>query len=281
MKHLVVILLVLSAVGSINAQEYNLGLHFNPCFTVPLTDNKSVHDPEIRMGLLTLGYNAGANLNIKLKKKFGLETGVNVWSKTARFTQRVQIVPTMAETHFTVRAHNTAIEVPVLLGYRLSHSKKEDASDIYVQAGAAYELNIVGKTTQSYGASGSASTTVYEPVKTFPVQGALNHNVNFVAGLKVNSIVRGLGLIDYGISYHFPLMRSGPYNISSTTATIFPSQRYTYSGTFSPRLSYLDIKLCYYFLNVDSKSKRIKYKTPARRHVAPVRPVQAKDADTQ
>lgn len=254
----------LSCTTGVFAQEYNIGIHLNPVFTHSIVDKNSVHDAEIKMTPFRIGYNAGLNLNIK-RRKASLETAINVISKTAQFRQHVMILPDGSQSHFSVQAKSLSFEVPVLLGYKVLHHSKSTVYDMYAQLGASYELNRTGGVKQSYGAVGPSSMTVYEPVKAFPVTGTLQHNLNMIAGLKLNTVVRGLGLVDYGISYHFPINRNGPYTVSSHTATIFPTQTYKYTGTFLPRLAYIDLKICYYLYNLDSKHKKITYKIPAKK----------------
>lgn len=265
MNHRVLFLItLLSCTSGLFAQEMNFGLHLNPVFTNSITDKTSVHDKEIKMTPLRIGYNAGINLNLKFRKT-SLETGINIISKTAQFRQRVQVLPNGSESRFSVQAKSLSFEVPVLLGYHLKHHAKSSVYDMYGQFGLSYELNRAGGVKQSFGAVGPSSMTVYEPTKLFPAPGSLQHNVNIIAGIKLNTVVRGLGLVDYGISYHFPLLKSGSYYISSYAATISPNQQYIYSGTFRPRLGYIDLKLCYYLLNLDSKHKKISYKVPAKK----------------
>lgn len=237
------------------AQELNFGVHLNPTLTVPIIDGASTFDKEIGRRQ-RIGYNMGANINYK-NGPVSVETGVNVVNKAVQFRQHIIDVYAGGSSYYYTRFTGTGTEVPLLLGYRAFHNTGKNPYDFYIQAGGSYEFfsnNGIAGGSRVY-ADGSVAINTGSPGY-IPWE---NYEwFNAVVGFKINTIVKKVGLIDYGMTYHLPFEYAGPYR--TTAEVISTSGSHTYSGTFRPILSYLDLKLCYYFLNYNKGFSRIKYR---------------------
>jgi hypothetical protein len=234
--------------------EFNIGFHTNPTLTMASIGSSSAVDKYTKVKPVRLGYNVGANLNFR-KDKIGIELGLNLVGKSMKEIHRVGS-NFGYNTYYTLAVPTTAYEFPLLVGYLVYHNKNEDANyDLYIQAGAAYEIDNTGK--------GASTSTSNEGANNLLVIGgykgpATQSVITPVVGVKINAVVRNLGLIDYGIYYHFPLQETGPY-VSDATYKVGISTG-TVTNTLYSRLSYIDIKLCYYFYSIGRDGKKIRYK---------------------
>lgn len=255
MKRIVFLVVFCLSAINIYAQEFNVGFHLNPILTTASLGNSSAVDKYTTVKPVRLGYNVGANLNFKVKK-VGIELALNMIGKSMKEEHRVGS-NFGYNTYYTLTVPTTTFEFPLMLGYMVHKNKKEDAYfDLYVQAGAAYELNSTstkpGKLeTSNLGANKLAASGAYAGP-------AMVSGVTPVVGVKVNAIVRNLGLIDYGVYYHFPLQENGPYN--STAKYSVGTSSSTVNNSLYARLSFIDIKFCYYFYSVGREGKKIRYK---------------------
>ena len=249
---------VLLTAGRLPAQELNIGVHLNPILTRPVLSSKSVYDKEVRPVYFTLGYNAGFNLNYKLSSDVSIETGVNLVQKFIRFNDlRGSALGVGAD--YYVSLGSTFIEVPLLFNYRIYHHDRKTNYDLDALGGAAYETGNANSTMTGSSSLGNSNALLQ-------VNGSYRGNANAsyvtaIIGFKINAVLRRVGLIDYGLSYHLPLEATGPYNMSVSLGN--NSSVNNYSGAFYARMSYIDFKLCYYFLNLNSRFRRIWYRLGA------------------
>ena len=259
--HKLVFLLIAAAlftVGRSPAQELNIGVHLNPILTHRVLSSKSVYDKEVRPVFLTFGYNAGFNLNYKLSSDVSIETGVNLVQKFIRFNDlRGSVFGAGADYYLSLG--NTFVEVPLLFNYRIYHHDRKTNYDLYILGGAAYEKGNTYNTMTGSSSFGNNNTLLQ-------VNGSYTGNTNVsyataIIGFKINAVLRRVGLIDYGVSYHLPLQAAGPYNVSVSLGN--NSSINNYSGAFYARMSYIDFKLCYYFLNLNNRFRRIWYREGA------------------
>lgn len=128
-----------------------------------------------------------------------------------------------------------------------------------------YDLHAVAGTSAEYNrANAYLNTMVGSPGsivrQDYTLPAGQNIWVNAIAGLKIHTILRKIGLIDYGLLWHVPLQKSGGYTLTSVVKNFSTGDDMTYNGTYYPRLAYLDIKLCYYLLNLDKGNHIIKYR---------------------
>lgn len=255
MKRILFLITFCLAACTIRAQEFNVGLHINPILTTASLGDASVVDKYTKVKPLRLGYNIGANLNFRTKK-IGIELALNMIGKSMKEVHRVGSNYGY-NSYYTFSVPTTSFQFPLMLGYLAYKSKKEDAYfDLYVQAGAAYELDNTS-TKPSNISSGNTGANKLTASGVYSGPGMVS-NITPVIGVKINAIVRRLGLIDYGVYYHFPLQETGPY-VSTATYSVGTSSSTT-TNTLYSRLSFIDIKLCYYFYSVGKDGKKIRYK---------------------
>lgn len=255
MRKVVFLVALTSFAFTLQAQEFNVGFHINPTLTTASLGDASTVDKYTNVKPLKLGYNIGANLNFKTNK-IGVELALNMVRKSMKELHRVGSNYGY-NTYYTFSVPTNTFEFPLMLGYLAYKSTKEDAYfDLYVQAGAGYELNNTSTKTSNLSSENSGANKLTAiGAYTGP---SMVSSITPVIGLKINAIVRRLGLIDYGIYYHFPLQETGPY-VSTATYTIGTISSTTVNTVYS-RLSYIDIKLCYYFYSIGKDGKKIRYK---------------------
>lgn len=257
MRSYIAAIILFAASLSAIAQEYNIGIHINPAFCSPVFDRKSVYDTRLNVSGLRMTYNVGADLNIVLKK-WRIETGLNYVNKAIVFGQNTYNISGIAYSRDIVNSNS--YEVPVLLGYKLLTRDKKTFYHLYGIAGASYECSNVTGMTSRTGAQGNGSINITGHTISLP--SGVQQSVNIIAGFHINAIVHKLGLIDYGISYHFPFNTRRPdisdAYIASTTVSSGGGTA-IYKGTFYPHMSYINLKIAYYFLNLDEHMRRKRY----------------------
>lgn len=247
-------------------QEMNIGFHINPTFTVPVLDRHSVYSKELGVRPATLFFNIGFNANFKLEK-MAIETGINIVPKSIAFTQnysgRTGVNYLNNKGNYSkIIANSTSVELPLLLSVRAGHHDKKTVYDTYIVAGTSFEYIFAGSSSsESIMTSQGNQGTQYKLEEQYTLPGPSDNKAwaNIIAGFKINAIVRHFGLIDYGLTYHFPLTRNEPYQVKTTVMDYTNKQDYTYTGDYHPYLSYIDIKLCYYFWNLDNGWRRMRY----------------------
>lgn len=248
----------LAATIACPAQELNLGVHLNPTLTLPLLDNHSVHDREIRPALFKPGYNIGANAKLQFGK-LNLEATINIVQKSVQFMQKSeQSIFSSGTSRYSERYNNTSFELPLLLGYTIHEHNKKQIYKVDLLAGCSYEYFSLDGTASGGGEYGSAGVSI-NGTQTFHDLYDHREWANMVVGANIRAIVRHLGLIEYGLSWHIPLSPGPTYSISTTLSDSYGNQR-QYNGTFVPKVSYLDFKLCYYFLSYKPLFQRERYK---------------------
>jgi hypothetical protein len=204
-------------------------------------------------------------------KKLCIEVSGSAMTKAIRFTQKLDNYNyknidsnSTVSGEYNLKGHSYSWAVPLQFAYLLDAHKANTTYDLYGVIGASFEMNT---TTGFSETSSSVHTGNYQGVvqgtriniqETSPQPGVTTQWFNIIAGFKINAILRHIGLIDYGITYHFPISDAGLYHVES----IISNNQYgsIYKGDFYPRLSFVDIKLCYYFLNFENGKGRKSYR---------------------
>jgi hypothetical protein len=234
----------------LKAQEYSLGIHLNPAFTVPFTGN-STHEEGIHASTIKPNFNTGLNFNLN-HKKISLELAVNFEQKTLYFKQTLLDYTYGGSASYHIQFKNTSFEFPILFGYQLSHRKH---SVFYLQAGASAEITKISSATHGSSSDGLADITAY-PAYSYSKNSQVVTNV--IAGFKFRKTTLKQRVFEYGINYHYPLSNSGHY-LLNTLAISSLGKSHAYAGDYRPLLSFIDLKLCYYFISFDNHFKRAKH----------------------
>lgn len=249
-----------------HGQEINLGFHINPTFTIPVLDRHSVYSKELGVQPAMLFFNVGFNANYK-RERLAIETGVNIVPKSIAFKQNYSdrkggnYIGNKGN-YSKIISNSTSLELPLLLSFRAGHHDKKTVYDTYIVAGTSFEYNFAGSSSErsTYTSQGNQGTEyILDEHYTRPATKDNKAWANIIAGFKINAVIRHFGLIDYGLTYHFPLTRNEPYQVKTTVRDYTNNQDYTYTGDYHPYLSYIDIKLCYYFWNLDNGWRRMRY----------------------
>jgi hypothetical protein len=257
-------LLMQNATGQVlsTAPVWSIGVHVNPTITTPLMDSRSTYDAAIKP-VPNINYNIGFNLHYTLSE-MTIETGINYVLKSFTIRQRLYSfnnVPGYSHsrnTQYFLSLGSASIEVALLLSYCLHHHDKRMVYDLHAVAGASAERNQPTQyLTSTIGSHGSIVQQDY----TLPTEQAKEIWVNAIVGFKIHTILRRIGLLDYGLIWHVPLQKSEAYTLTSVVKDFSTGDNITYNGTYYPRLGYLDIKLCYYLLNFYKDCHRLKYRT--------------------
>lgn len=240
------------------AQEWNIGVHLDPIVTTPF-----VHDINashyLKVAPAKIGIGAGINLNYK-KDKWCVETGINGMLKTIGVTfdvdKEYSNLP-YTESKYKYNSHSTSLEVPLQIGYLVHQHKNKAEYNVYTIAGAGYELN----TTQGYSSTSSlysSTATAYANGGVYftdglPEAGTRSSWVNVIVGFKINAILRRVGLIDYGMSFHYPIQAAATHSVNAHVKYI---QQDDISATYSPRMAHVEFRFCHYFLSYDRQGRK-------------------------
>lgn len=226
------------------AQEFNFGLHVNPILTTPFMDGASKVDKRINVSKARIGANIGLDANLVMGK-WRLQTGAGLMHKSVSYYQRTNSYNVDAYAKDIVET--ISVEVPMLVGYKLATQNKETYYHVYGVAGVSYEWNTLNGTSSKTGIRGSSGSAQLQSYDIGYV-GDKSQWMNIVAGVNINAILRGVGLIDYGFTFHLPMGNAAGYTIASDVNT--GGGTVNYRGTYYPRMAHIDFKLCYYFLSL-------------------------------
>ena len=263
MKYVVTYILMLLFTCAGNAQEVNFGINFSPVVGVPLTDKKSnSHEAlKVRKG------NINATGGITLGARFGnllVETGANASSRSVVFRLNLDNLTfnnlnssTSISGQNTIRALGHSYSFPLIFGGLLHQHEEKYTYEVFGLLGAEYEMYTFDEYSFEHATTNS-SGSVTNVLQTTPASGTQNNWVNVVAGFKIRAILLKVGLIEYGLRYHYPISNAGNYVVSTAVANNTYGSVFT--GDFYPRLSYLDFHLTYYFLNFRNGEGAKKYK---------------------
>lgn len=247
----------------LHAQEWNIGAHIDPILTMPFAEDLT-RSPYLQISPAKLTVGAGLNLNYK-KDKWSVETGINAILKTISVTfdvdERYSNLP-YTERAYKYRTHSNSLEVPLQVGYLVHRHKDKTEYDVYTFAGAGYEMNITQGTTSTTSLFSSPATAYANGGVNFsgglPESGTRSQWVNLIVGFKINAILRGVGLIDYGMSFHYPIQPAATYAVN---AHVNYAQQDNISTSFKPHIAHVEFRFCHYFLNFDKQGRK-RYKNP-------------------
>lgn len=253
-----VALLIFTCTTIINtslSQELNIGIHGSPIISIPVLDkiNSNQH-ATIKTRNTNINAAGGLNINVRFGK-ICFETGATASTRSIVFRQKLDNYTYTSLTSSnsvsaqnTVRATGYAFSVPLQVGFQLDHHQERTTYDLFGLLGCSYEsFTTTGFYYGSSGVSTGNMTSISKVNSIAPQSGQQSNWISIIAGFKINAVLRKIGLIEYGLRYHYPLSNAGLYNVSTLIAN--NTYAYTFSGDFYPRLSYLDFHLTYYFLN--------------------------------
>jgi hypothetical protein len=265
-KSVAALLIYMGSVFCTHAQELNLGFNASPIIGMPVLDMIGTPAYVVRPQTFSLNATAGLSLNVRMKD-LCIETGANVSTCTISFRLGLDNYSynniggsSSISGNARTKAHGYAFTVPVLLGYKLYHHDANTTYDVFGILGAAYQ----GYTLDAYAFeehSTNRETSTYtftNALNPYPEQGYKKAWFDIVAGFKINAILRKVGLVEYGLRYHYPLSNAGKY----TVGTIVSNNQYgsVFGGDFYPRLSYFDFHFTYYLVNIEAGVGRKRYK---------------------
>ncbi len=258
---LTITFLALSLSTALQAQEWNIGAHIDPILTMPFAEDVT---PSPYLKISPARFNIGAGLNLNYQKdKWCVETGINAMFKTIAVSfdvdERYNNLP-YTDRAYKYFSHSTSFEVPLQVGYRVHQHKDKAEYNVYTFAGAGYELNITQGKTSTASLFSSPATAYANGGVNFsdgtPDIGTRAQWINVILGFKINAILRKVGLIDYGMSFHYPI-QTAP--VHSVNAHVNYATQDNISTTFSPHMAHVEFRFCHYFLSFD-KNGRKRYK---------------------
>jgi hypothetical protein len=239
--------------GRARAQELNIGIHANPILNTPIVGGKSVRNEDVKVGKFRPRYNVGFNVNFKFGS-MSVELAANYVRKS------VSVFNTKGsyygqDLYYRTAVPSSCFEFPVMLNFLLDRHDNKTKYDAYLVAGVGYELSY----TDSFASTATASSGGVNLDLVGKYTGpAFQSAVVPQVGFKINAILRNVGLIDYGLSFHLPISVVGPYEVK---ADIMSSQGNAtqYSAVYVTA-AFIDVKLCYYFYSIGKRFKRVKYR---------------------
>lgn len=248
------------------AQELNIGVTASPIIGMALMDKNSTRSPFLKAQLLNLDVKGGLNLNLRFNN-ICIETGATAATRSIVFKMDLENLAynsigssNSVSASSTVRATGYSFSAPLLLGYKIYDHSAKTVYHVFGLLGASYEhytstgYNYINATASTGSGAGSGFfniSTVY------PEPGTTANWINVIAGFKINAILSKVGLVEYGLRYHYPIKNAGQYSVKTIVSNgIYAS---VFDGDFYPRLSYFDFHFTYYFFNLE-KGKRKRYK---------------------
>lgn len=264
MKTLHIILIMLTIAFRSYAQEFSMGIHFSPIATIPMMAKPSVtNHPSLKAKKYNINASAGLNLNYRVNR-ICIETGGNFTTRSITFRMNLDEYSynslggsSSISSYSDTRSSGYAIGIPLQIGYLLDKHDAKTVYDFYGLLGASYEMHTTlayayGSVTSQTGSSITNNRNFY------PGAGVQTNWINIIAGFKINAILRKVGLIEYGLRYHFPLSHAGLYHVESVVSNGIYGSAFT--GDFYPRLAYMDFHLTYYLLSFEKGTGRKKYR---------------------
>ncbi len=264
MKTLYIILITLTIAFRPYAQEFNIGIHFSPIATVPMMAKPPVtNHPSLKAKKYNINASAGLNFNYRFKR-LCIETGGNITTRSVTFRMNLDEYSynslggsSSISSYSDTRSPGYAIGIPLQIGYLLDKHNAKTVYDLYGLLGATYEMHTTLPYAYGAGVTSQSGSSITNNRNFYPGAGVQTNWFNIIAGFKINAILRKVGLIEYGLRYHFPLSPAGRYHVETVVSNGVYGSAFT--GDFYPRLSYIDIHLTYYFLNFEKGTGRKKY----------------------
>ncbi len=251
--------------NNIPAQEFSMGIHFSPIATIPMMAKPPVtNHPYLKAKKYNINASAGINLNYRVNR-LCLETGGNITTRSITFRLNLDEYSynsigssSSVSSYNDIRSTGYAIGIPLQVGYLLDHHDAKTVYDFYGLLGASYEMHTT--LAYAYGSSTSSQygTTITNARNFYPGEGVKTNWFNIIAGFKINAILRRVGLIEYGLRYHFPLSHAGLYHVETLVSNGTYGSSFT--GDFYPRLAYMDFHFTYYFLSFEKGTGRKRYR---------------------
>lgn len=264
MKHTIsfILMLLLSCMLT-NAQEVNFGINFSPVVGIPLIDKKSNSADALKVRKGNINATGGITIGARFGK-FLIETGANASSRTTVFRLNLDNLTfnnlnssTSISGQNSIRALGHSYSFPLILGGLIHEHDANYTYNVFGLLGAAYEMYTFDEYSFEHATSNS-SGSITNVLETTPAAGTQTNWINVVAGFKIRAILLKVGLIEYGLRYHYPISYAGNYKVSTAIANNTYGSVFT--GDFYPRLSYLDFHLTYYFLNFKKNEGLKKYR---------------------
>lgn len=264
-KNVVAVIVCILALFKTGAQEFSMGLHFSPIATIPMMAKPPVtNHPSLKAKKYNINASAGLNLNYRFNR-ICIETGGNITTRSITFRMNLDEYSynsiggsSSISSYSDTRSPGYAIGIPLQIGYLLDKHNAKTVYDFYGLLGASYEMHTTLPYAYGAGVTSQTGNTITNNRNFYPGEGVQTNWVNIIAGFKINAILRKVGLIEYGLRYHFPLSHAGRYHVETVVSNgIYGS---VFTGDFYPRLAYMDFHLTYYFLNFEKGKGRKKYR---------------------
>lgn len=210
--------------------------------------------PALKMRKGNINASGGVNLNVRFGK-ICIETGANITTRTAIFRfnfdnytfNNLSGIGSTISGNSKIQVEGYAWAIPLQVCVLLNHHEAKTTYDLFGLIGASYETYQSGD--ESYtSATSNKNGNFLNTAATLPPEGIQNSWVNIIAGFKINAILRKVGLVEYGLRYHYPIVPAGKYNVQFAIAN--GTYGSAFVGDFYPHLSYVDFHFTYYLLNL-------------------------------
>ncbi len=264
-KLIVLIIACLFCFKGIHAQEFSMGIHFSPIATIPMMAKPPVtNHPSLKAKKYNINASAGLNFNYRFKR-LCIETGGNITTRSITFRMNLDEYSynslggsSSISSYSDTRSSGYAIGIPLQVGYLLDKHDAKTVYDFYGLLGASYEMHTTLAYAYGAGVTSQSGNSITNNRNFYPGSGVQTNWINIIAGFKINAILRHVGLIEYGLRYHFPLSHAGQYHVE----TVVSNGAYgsVFTGDFYPRLAYMDFHFTYYFLSYEKGAGRKKYR---------------------
>lgn len=241
------------------AQEWNIGVHLNPTLCFPISTSQTQRDPELRLSAVDVGYSYGVSTSFS-SGRISVETGLSFTQK--KYAIRQSEFRTLTQTGITAKSSFAGLstEVPVLVKYRIKEHAGRSNYSANVLLGVGYEWFNPQVVPTDRLRDETASGAYRVSILSIPLPDAADFSwPTAIAGAEIRAVLRGIGLLEYGVALHIPLQSTGPYGVETTVEESGQPTR-TFEGEFYPRLAHLDFRIRYCLLNFKKGEGRVRYR---------------------
>ena len=260
LPHLILFVGIASPLAVCRAQLASFGFHLNPILHTPIPDAPNPFDPQIRLLPAQPGFKYGLQATLT-SGRASLEAGLSFVHKKLVLRQ-TDFSPADLRgrtTRFSVSG--LSAEPYFLARYSvIEHDEGLSLYSLQALAGISREYHGMGEPSNG-GRSDTIRGGTYEA---FSSSTAFAQRVpvwyTVIAGAQVRTVLKGIGLVEYGLAFHFPLQSTGPYRMETTVREAVQGVVAQYRAEYYPHLAYIDFRLRYYFYSFKHGEGRVRYR---------------------
>lgn len=242
-----------------SAQVVSFGFHLNPTLNTPIPDAPNYLSREIRLVPLRPGYKYGIQSTIT-SDRASIELGLSAVGKSFTLRQTDFSPADLRGRPVRFVARGTSVEPSLLVRYAVVEHTGRSVYSVQVLAGVSRELHFM-RVPDERDRVDTVRGGTYTAASYYTAFDQSGHpRTNVIAGAQIRTVLRKLGLVEYGLALHFPTESTGPYRMETTVTEQQQQTTKRYYAEFYPYLAYLDFRLRYYIYSFRHGEGRVRYR---------------------